>query len=187
MSGSLQSESPGVTTNSFGANSFLEKIEMWFHTLTSLLYCWKPGSLVSSVASFLDFCRLTYVEGLQHRVSLEQRQERLALAQTESISIHSHREVLWPYFSLYVLWAWMADSPAHPLISLLLSPRSLFCRLPPPITLYLTHICSATHMCTGQSSEDGKGWAELPGCVRLEIWITAISRMESLQGQHDIF
>lgn len=70
MSGSSQSESqhgqgrrwsPGVTVHSFSPKSFLEKIEMWFRSLTSLLYWWKPGSLVRSVASFLVACRLTYI------------------------------------------------------------------------------------------------------------------------------
>lgn len=72
-----------------------------------------------------------------------ERTDSLGLAHRVSISIHSHREVLWPYFSLYVLWAWVADSPAPPShISFSVCSLSLLVPSPP---LYLMHICNSTH------------------------------------------
>lgn len=57
---------------------------------------------------------LSYIISLSKTKENREGTGLLGLAHRISISIHSHREVLWPYFSFYVLWALVADSLAPP-------------------------------------------------------------------------
>ena len=141
-----------------------------------VLKTWEFSGFCGSFSRFL-----TSIEGLQSNSEAWDRSARLQLRQrllvfivTEKFYDHIFLFMFsgpgWHSFLFYCLLVLFSVASLHPLHF-----------------ISRTYAAPHTHMCTGQSSEDGKGWAELPGCIRLEIWIVAISWMESLQGQHDIF
>lgn len=98
---------------------------------------------------------LSHIICLSETEGNRERTDSLGLAHRVSISIHSHRELLWPYFSLYVLWARVADSPAPP-SHISFSVCSLSCCYP-PLLLHLMHICSSTHTCTQVRGDGMRG------------------------------
>lgn len=87
-----------------------------------------------------------------------ERTDSVGLAHRVSISIHSHTEALWPYFSLYVPQAWVADSQPHPLISLSLTALSLSLTVPlARLSISCTYAASYTQTqpCTLRSEGNG--------------------------------
>lgn len=96
---------------------------------------------------------------LSHIISLSktegniERTDSLGLAHRVSISIHGHRGVLWPYLSFYVLWAWVADSPA-PTSHISFSVFSFSCCYPLPSSLPHAHMQLHIHTHTGHRGRD---------------------------------